>query len=166
MPETIVNASTLINLASIGELSLLKTFEKEIIVPSEVWEEVVVQGEGQPGAEDVKQGKEAGWIHVMGPSNKDLVTALNHHLDPGESAAIALAVERDVEWVFLDESDAREMAKSYNLQITGVLGLLIRAYREEMIKSLEKALRRLQEEAGFWISNDLCAEILEQAEEE
>lgn len=161
MPETIVNASTLINLASIGELSLLKNFEGKITVPSAVWKEVVEKGENKPGANEVKQAREDGWIHVIKPKNRELITALNDQLDPGESESIALAVEQEAEWIFLDEADAREIADSYDLRITGVLGLLIKAHEEDAIDSIEDMMRKLQTEAGFWISDDLYSKILD-----
>lgn len=42
------NASILINLARIGKLSLLHKLHGELIIPEAVWQEVVVEGAGQP----------------------------------------------------------------------------------------------------------------------
>ena len=42
------DASSLINLARIGELNLLNKLYGEIIVPEAVWKEVVVDGVGRP----------------------------------------------------------------------------------------------------------------------
>lgn len=42
------NASILINLARIGKLSLLHKLHRELIIPEAVWQEVVVEGAGQP----------------------------------------------------------------------------------------------------------------------
>lgn len=53
------NASILINLARIGKLSLLHKLHGELIIPEAVWQEVVVEGAGQPGAVG---GKTATWI--------------------------------------------------------------------------------------------------------
>jgi len=84
MPGAIANASTLINLASIGRLELLREFE-------------------------VERAREAGWIVVQAPQNRDLVKILQRDLDEGEAEAIALAVERKAAVVFLDETDARRV---------------------------------------------------------
>jgi predicted nucleic acid-binding protein len=46
------NASPLINLARIGKLDLLHRLYDSVLIPQAVWDEVVVQGAGQPGAEE------------------------------------------------------------------------------------------------------------------
>jgi predicted nucleic acid-binding protein len=84
------NASPLINLARIGHLDLLRAVYGELVIPQAVWEEIVVEGAGQPGAEQVRQ---ANWIRVHTVTNRPLVNALRQNLDAGEAGAIALAAE-------------------------------------------------------------------------
>ena len=49
-PRMVVsNSSPLIALAAIGRLELLKSLFGEIVIPQAVVEEVVVQGQGEPG---------------------------------------------------------------------------------------------------------------------
>ena len=55
-------------------------------------------------------------------------------MDVGESAAIALAIERKANLLLLDETDARNLAEFYNLAKTGVLGILMRAKKRSLIK--------------------------------
>jgi hypothetical protein len=43
----------LINLARIGKLDLLHDLYGELTIPEAVWREVVVEGAGQPGADEV-----------------------------------------------------------------------------------------------------------------
>jgi uncharacterized protein len=85
---------------------------------------------------------------------------LRKDLHEGESETIALAVEKDSEVVFLDESEARGIARVYGLNITGVIGILIRAKREGMIPSLREELDKLRDEAGFWIGDDVYRNAL------
>jgi predicted nucleic acid-binding protein len=47
------NPSPLINLARIGKLDLFHKLYGELIVPEAVWQEVVVEGAGYPGADEV-----------------------------------------------------------------------------------------------------------------
>ena len=61
------NASPLINLARIGKLDLLYQLYGKLIVPSAVWQEVVIEGAGQPGADDVKA---ATWIRTQTVTNR------------------------------------------------------------------------------------------------
>jgi len=56
------NSSALINLARIGKLDLLQQLYGELIVPDAVWKEVVVEGSGQSGADDIKR---AAWIKTL-----------------------------------------------------------------------------------------------------
>ena len=57
-PVVISNASSLMNLAIISKLKLLKEFYDKIKVPNAVWREVVLQGKGQKGTEEIEKVKE------------------------------------------------------------------------------------------------------------
>ena len=50
--SVVSNASALINLARIGKLNLLRELYGELVIPKAVWHEVVVEGTGQPGADE------------------------------------------------------------------------------------------------------------------
>ena len=84
------NTSPLINLAQIGMLDLLQKLYGEIYVPDAVWQEVVIQGKGQPGATELVKSY---WVHRQSATNIQLVQALRQDLDSGEAEAIALAMQ-------------------------------------------------------------------------
>lgn len=165
MPGAISDSSTLINLAIIGRLSLLREFYGKITVPPAVFREVVTEGQGKPETAVVEAAHQAGWIEVLLPRDQNLLKLLKRDLDDGESEAIALAVEQKADIVFLDESDAREVAEVYGLRKTGVIGILIRAKLQGRIKSLKEELDRLRFEAGFWIAEELYQRVLREVEE-
>ena len=54
-------------------------------------------------------------------------------------------------WVLLDEREARRIAKTLWLKVTGILGILLRARREGKLPSLQRAMEELREKAGFRI---------------
>lgn len=160
MPGAISDSSTLIHLAKIKRLHLLREFHKKIFIAKAVWKEVVQEGREWPGSSDVEQGRQAGWIEVVDPANRPLINLLQRDLHEGESETIALAVQLNADVVFLDESEARRTARVYGLNITGVIGILIRAKREGRIPSLREELDRLRNDAGFWIGDDVYRKAL------
>ena len=159
MGLVVSDTSTLIHLAGIGRLDLLRELYEHITIPPSVWREVVEQGEGRAGAVEVE--RQGGWIGVETPMDTALLRLLKRDLDDGESGVIALAFERQASLVLLDESDARRTADLYGLSKTGVIGLLIRARQEGYIDSLKAELDRLLEQGGFWIEKGLYERALD-----
>lgn len=101
-----------------------------------------------------------GWIGVQEVSSQISVQLLQQVLDQGEAEAITLAIELKVDRILLDERDGRKIAKSLGLQVTGVLGILLRAKKEGELSSLPDAIDALVKTAGFRISPELLAKIL------
>jgi len=166
MQEAISDSSTLIHLAGIGRLELLKVFYGKILITPAVWKEVVEEGRERPGAMEVREAHESGWVEVIAPGNTSVVRLLERELHEGEAEAIALAIERRHEVIFLDESEARRVANVYGLSKTGVIGILIRAKLEGKVASLREELDRLREEAGFWIGDEIYWRALNAVTEE
>jgi len=151
------NASALINLARIEQLDLLRQLYGELIIPEAVWHEVVVEGAGQPGADEVRTAR---WIKTQIVTNRQLVLALQQELDAGESEAIALTLEIDAELLLMDERIGRETASYLGLRYTGLIGVLIEAKRKELISTIKSYLLALRK-AGFRISNELYTRVLQ-----
>ncbi|MCG7849057.1 MAG: DUF3368 domain-containing protein [ANME-2 cluster archaeon] len=166
MPEAISDSSTLIHTAGIGCLEVLKGFYNKILITPGVWKEVVEEGHGRPGALEVKEACSSGWVKIMAPTNESVVLLLKRELHTGEAETIALAIEQHPDVVFLDESEARRVAKLYGLRITGIIGILIRAKSEGKIVSLRDELDKLRNEAGFWIDDELYNRVLQSVAEE
>ena len=116
--SVVSNASPLINLARIGKLTLLHDLYGELIVPEAVWQEAVVEGAEQPGADEVES---ATWIKTQAATNRQLVNALQQDLDAGEAEAIALTLEIGAELLLMDEHLGRETARHLGLCYVGRL---------------------------------------------
>lgn len=110
------NASPLISLARIGSLGLLRKLYGKLLIPEAVWQEIVVQGVGQPGAKEVKDSK---WITVQAVENRSLVLALTQELDEGEAETIVLVLEQSADFLLMDERIGRETARYLGLRYTG-----------------------------------------------
>ena len=117
---TVSNTSPILNLAIVGHLDLIRNQFGKIIIPPAVLQELKVQEE-RPGSALIRQAVAANWIQVHKVDNPALVQLLRQSLDAGESEAIALAIETHAEKLLLDERDARKLAKSFGLSVTGVL---------------------------------------------
>ncbi|MEI6370081.1 MAG: tetratricopeptide repeat protein, partial [Nostocales cyanobacterium ELA608] len=157
----ISNTSPLLNLAIIDQLDLLRQQFGEILIPKAVLEELRVE-EILPGSDHLREALVAGWLQVREVNNPSLVQLLQRDLDRGEAEAIALALLLDADWIILDERDGRRIAKSFGLQVTGILGVVIRASRNGQISSLPLVINQLREEAGFHIAQNLLSQILKE----
>lgn len=155
--KVVSNASPLINLARIGQLSLLPRIFGRLLIPEAVWQEVVVDGEDQPGAKEICQ---ADWVERAVVSNHQLVRSLRQELDPGEAEAIALAVEINADWLLMDERLGRQTARHFGLGYIGLIGILKVAKQRGEIAALRPLLEQLRDLAGFRISPVLYEQVL------
>ena len=156
------NTSPIVNLAAIGHLHLLPALFGEITLPDAVHREIVVQGVGRPGADEVQL---ADWIAVEPVRDRRLVRMLEADLHRGEAEALALALERKADWVLLDEQAARRSASSLGLTYTGLLGVLERAKAKGMVPAVKPLMDALRYTAGFWICPALYTHILDRVSE-
>lgn len=89
--KVVCNSSTLIALARINRLDILEKVVKSLIIPSAVYDDIVIKGTGRPGTAEIREAK---WIEKRNVSDTELVTRLNSILGLGESEAIALVLKR------------------------------------------------------------------------
>lgn len=156
------NSSPIMNLAAIGRLDLIKHKFGKVVIPDAVWRELVIDGKGKKGVEDIEKSD---WIKVQPVRDKALVKVLAKDIDNGESEAIALAVENNADVLLLDDKSARLIAANLGLKLIGIVGILIWAKKEGIIKQLSKELDKLREEANFRMSEDLIKRALQEVEE-
>jgi uncharacterized protein len=157
MTRVVSNASPLVSLARIVKVDLLRQLLQTLVIPEAVWREVVTDGVGQPGADEVAS---ADWITTVAVTNTDLVTALRQELDAGEAEAIALTLELEADVLLMDERLGRETARHLGLRYIGLIGALIEARNRGIIASVKPVLDALRDQASFHISEALYARIL------
>ncbi len=107
------NTSPIINLATVGELDLLRRCYGKIIIPQAVYDEIAVVGAGQPGAIEVQT---LPWIETKQVTNRTLVKVITTELDDGEAETIALGLELKADLLLLDERRGRIVASRLALQ--------------------------------------------------
>lgn len=145
--ETIIaDASCLIVLQNIRELSLLQKLFGEVLITEEVEKEF-----------DLNLPE---WIKVKAVQDEAQKNSLSLILDRGEASSIALCLETDDSLLIIDEKKGRRIAQELKIKITGTLGVILRAKEKGLIDSIEDLLEKL-DKAEFRISPNLKAKILE-----
>ena len=161
--KIVTNSTPLIELSKIKQLELLREVYGAILVPEEVYIEVVVDGTGKPGAAEVEA---AGWIYRQSVVDKEQIRTLQsqHSLHLGECATIVLAQEINAEQVILDDNAARREAIARGLPVIGTVGVLLVAKVQRIIPSVRPILDSLRAQ-GARISQDLYYQVLARAGE-
>jgi predicted nucleic acid-binding protein len=72
--------------------------------------------------------------------NKMALSVLSHELDQGESEAIILALENNIEDILIDEQKGRKIAAANGLHPIGTIGILIQAKKLGLIKHIKPLL--------------------------
>jgi predicted nucleic acid-binding protein len=168
--KVVSNAGPLIALGKLGQLSLLLTLYDEILIPREVYHEVVMNGL-RLGADDaqavdflVQQG-DIRMVEVVVPSP---LPAWAHPLDAGEIEVIVLGQQHTADWVLIDNEHARRAAHQVGLPLKGTVGLLLEAWRQGhlLMQAFELLIQAIKTRPDLWISHELCDRALEQARQE
>ncbi len=161
MIRVVVDSTPLIALSFIGRLYLLKALFDEVLVPASVYQEVVAQGRGRPGEEEVRQ---AAWLVVRKPEQSLPLPPVLLGLDRGEVDVILLAQEVMADWVLIDERLGRKIARALGLRVKGTLGVLLAAYHagflsraeaEEAVDQLVNSPIRISLRLAEWFKGQL-----------
>ena len=146
--KVVSNSGPLINLARVGQFTLLRNLFQHITIPPEVFEEVVVRGVGQPGASETNNAQ---WITRGVPEQSEVADILAAELDRGEAESIALALQEKADWLLIDERVGRRFAQRVGLKVKGTLGVLLESVRRDFIDDLQPLLDMLVAK-GTWIA--------------
>lgn len=163
----ISNSCPLIYLTKINKLDLLKILFKEISIPKEVYEEVVVKGlEGNfLDALKVKNSIKENWIKVENIKITKEMSEFISEIDIGEISVINLARNIKPKLLLIDDASARAIAESFGFEVKGTLYILLKAYKHKLMTKdeIKLSLKDLVSN-GFRISSELYVQILDSIE--
>ncbi len=146
MPSTIISdASCFVLLAKIDSLQLLADVYGSVVTTPEVQAEVRFQ---LPD-----------WVTIQSASSPDKVRELALKVDLGEASAIALALEIPDSTLILDDLGARKLAENLGLEITGTIGVILKAKTDNKIPAIAPLLRAIRR-TNFRLSQHVEAEAL------
>jgi predicted nucleic acid-binding protein len=154
MPKAILiisDSSPLIALADIDRLEILKQLYGRVYITDIVRSEIKA---------DLPE-----WIEITKEYDPILYNTLQLQLDKGEASAIALALKNPDSTLIIDESRGRRVAKSMKVRITGLLGIILRAKRDQVIESGKEILDELAQH-GFWLSEKVKRDFLDRLGED
>jgi predicted nucleic acid-binding protein len=140
MPETtqlVINTSPLIALvAAWGDLTRLSSLYEQVFVPLEVCREVLRGGTSQFAVPEFNQ---ANWLKKQTSPLKISPYLLNS-LDLGEASVIQFALDQNLSTVCIDEPVGRRVARLSGLNLTGSVGILLKAKKEDPSLSVRTAI--------------------------
>ncbi len=147
----IPDTSCLILLTKIGEIEILNRLFDNVIVSTHVNIEF---GEMLPP-----------WVSIKSPRNHHYQELLMLEIDKGEASAIALHFETDNSILVLDDLKARKLGDKLKIDFTGTFGIILRAKKVGIIKSVKPILDKIKN-TNFRFSEKIFDIVLKQAGEE
>ena len=156
---TVSDTSPILHLARIGRLDLLREQFGQLHIPPAVQKELRALSQNPADAE-IKSVLNESWLVLTPLKSSVLARRLQLELDDGESEAIALALEISAGTVLMDEHEGRQVALHLGLNITGVMGILIRAKKMGRISAIALEIEKLRRQANFFLSKKLIQQAL------
>lgn len=154
----VADTGPLIALARIEQLDLLSALFQQVLLTPTVLAECEARpdrGEGRA----IRHALTAGRFELLAP--RDALPVLG--LDPGETSALALALEHDA-GVLMDDKAGRAVARRLGIAVIGSVGVLVLAKRNGLLPDVRPLLEALIE-GGYFLAPDIVNEALRLADE-
>ena len=162
MPKTdkiVINTGPILALiAGLGDLNLLNSLYKRVVVPFEVCKEVMAGGLTGFG---VREFNDADFLIKLDKPTT-IQPYLQNSLDLGECSVIQIALNEKIQTVCIDEAVGRRIARLNGLTLTGSLGIMIRGKKEGHTFILREVIKQMQSQ-GVRLSEQLIVFALKQA---
>ncbi|HZY95161.1 MAG TPA: hypothetical protein VFE98_09970 [Candidatus Bathyarchaeia archaeon] len=158
----VVDAAPLIYYSRIARLELLKQLYDKLVIPQAVWDEVVTNAQGRPGASEVEKGVREGWINTMKPSPAKMLAS--EGTVGADAEVIALARKMKLPLLTNDRTLAL-IAKTHGVKTKWLTQTVIEAVHDKIITRTEarKLLRDLVR-AGLRVRSEVLTEVIHMLE--
>lgn len=159
--KAVTNSGPIIHLSEIGYFDLLKIVQK-LYTPKTVKKEI--NRKNAPGKNELEKAK---WIIIKDLNEKDKEKAQLISKDFGieqtDSETILLALNMNINLIFSDDLNMREVAELHGLEVHGTAGILARAYREGLLdyEEVKEAVNKLYKESSLYITQRVYRIVLD-----
>jgi len=149
------NTTPLSNLLQLDLLDLPRKLFGTVVIPEGV------AGELDDGFDFFGNWREKclDFIQIVQAKPDLLIQQFSVSLHQGESEALAFAIRHSATVFLCDDFDARQFAYLHGLNVTGTLGILVKAKTLGLIDELTTYLDQLRKEIHFWFTDELYQQI-------
>ncbi len=161
MLKIVVNSTPLIYFSIINKLDILKQLYGKVYVPYGAYEEVCIEGSSRVGSDILKNSD---FLIIEKIKNEDARKFFQTSLHKGEAEVMILGNEIKADLCIIDDLLARKYAKYLGFNITGTLGILIKAKEKGIIEKVKPLIDELIKN-NIYINDKLYGTILKIADE-
>lgn len=154
--RVVVNTSPLITLCKSDQEWLLPELFSEIVIPSQVYDEIAMGGVDDPASQKIGQLQ---WLRLEHSVNLSHIVQ-SWDLGVGETAVISHVLSNQEHIAIIDDSAARRAASSLQLKVIGTLGVIVEAKRRGIINAIAPGLKALKD-SGLWVSDELIIRLVQ-----
>jgi predicted nucleic acid-binding protein len=154
MRVVVADTGPLRYLLAIGHIDILPRLFEKLSIPTAVYNEL--RHPSAPALVRDWATTPPQWLEVLPVTPTD--DPALQLLDPGETAALTLGLSLHADLILIDDRKAVAVAMQKGFEVTGTLGVLIRASRQAIV-DFPSALERLKQ-TNFHYREDLLADLL------
>ncbi len=130
MKVVVADTGALISLGLVGNIDLIGKVFGDFYIANAVWEEL--KNYDNPDFDkNILQGLKDKVVRIKSRNHLSVI------MDYGESESVILYDELNADYLLIEDSKARKIAESLNINCIGTIGLLVKAKQKGLIKELK-----------------------------
>jgi predicted nucleic acid-binding protein len=163
MPTGVLDANVVIGLAKGGVFPLLPSLYAPLFVPPAVVQEVVVQGQGRPGAAELAQAVAGGWVTEVHP-NPQTFQQFPAALALADREVLAVMQEQAADQLLTGDEQVRQEGRRHGFLCLHASEVVVLMKDQGLIPAVRPVLDQMRQQ-GFGIEDSLYQQMLAAAGE-